>query len=66
MMAAVCALLFDFPHGLLGHVQAVGGSMLLDATTAAAMEPDAAVAAADAAVVLVTATAEALTLHMCH
>ena len=39
MLAAFCALLFDFPHGMLEDVQAVGGSMLLDATTASATEP---------------------------
>ena len=66
MLAACCALLFDFPHGMLEDVQAVGGSMLLDATTASATEPAAAFAAADACVVPVVAAAEALTLHIDH
>ena len=66
MLAACCALLFGFPHGMLEDVQAVGGSMLLDATTASATEPAAAFAAADACVVPVVAAAEALTLHIDH
>jgi len=66
MLAAFCALLFEFPHGMLEDVQAVGGSMLLDATTASAAEPAAAFAAADACVVPVVAAAETLTLHIDH